>query len=175
MQSWILNLSLDQKPLSWLYSSLTHPSFFISSLPFKTQLSLAAGQLQKPLGWRGFGEGEGGEMLGGTTGTEWEYCPGFLWVLTSIKSIFILLRRWGNEIAIVMHSWGNTCMVCFLKSQCRDWRDGSVGESTDCSSRGPEFNSQQPHGGSQPSIMGSDALFCHTVIYASRALICINK
>ena len=25
--------------------------------------------------------------------------------------------------------------------------------------RGPEFNSQQPHGGSQPSVMGSDALF----------------
>jgi hypothetical protein len=24
---------------------------------------------------------------------------------------------------------------------------------------GPEFNSQQPHGGSQPSVMGSDALF----------------
>ena len=34
-------------------------------------------------------------------------------------------------------------------------------ESTGCSSRGPEFNSQQPHGGSQPSEMGSDALFCH--------------
>jgi hypothetical protein len=31
--------------------------------------------------------------------------------------------------------------------------------SIDCSSRGPEFNSQQPHGGSQPSVMGSDALF----------------
>ena len=28
-----------------------------------------------------------------------------------------------------------------------------------CSSRGPEFNSQQHHGGSQPSVMGSDALF----------------
>jgi hypothetical protein len=25
--------------------------------------------------------------------------------------------------------------------------------------KGPEFNSQQPHGGSQPSVMGSDALF----------------
>jgi hypothetical protein len=25
-------------------------------------------------------------------------------------------------------------------------------------SRGPEFKSQQPHGGSQPSVMGSDAL-----------------
>jgi hypothetical protein len=26
-------------------------------------------------------------------------------------------------------------------------------------SRGPEFKSQQPHGGSQPSVMRSDALF----------------
>jgi hypothetical protein len=39
------------------------------------------------------------------------------------------------------------------------WRDGSVVKSTDCSFRGPEFNSQQPHGGSQPSVMGSNALF----------------
>jgi hypothetical protein len=30
---------------------------------------------------------------------------------------------------------------------------GSVVKSTDCSSRGPEFNSQQPHGGSQPSVI----------------------
>jgi hypothetical protein len=33
----------------------------------------------------------------------------------------------------------------------------------------PEFNSQQPHGGSQPSVMGSDALFwpagIHAVLY----------
>ena len=33
------------------------------------------------------------------------------------------------------------------------------GKGTDCSSRGPEFKSQQPHGGSQPSVMRSDALF----------------
>jgi len=39
------------------------------------------------------------------------------------------------------------------------WRDGSVVKSTDCSSRGPEFKSQQPRGGSQPSVMGYDALF----------------
>jgi hypothetical protein len=38
------------------------------------------------------------------------------------------------------------------------WRDGSAVKSTDCSSEGPEFNSQQPHGGSQPSVMGSNAL-----------------
>jgi hypothetical protein len=29
----------------------------------------------------------------------------------------------------------------------------------DCSSEGPEFKSQQPHGGSQPSLIKSDALF----------------
>jgi len=34
-----------------------------------------------------------------------------------------------------------------------------VVRSIDCSSRGPEFNSQQPRGGSQPSVMRSDALF----------------
>ena len=39
------------------------------------------------------------------------------------------------------------------------WRDGSVVESTDCSPRGPEFNSQQPNAGSPPSVMGSDGLF----------------
>jgi hypothetical protein len=39
------------------------------------------------------------------------------------------------------------------------WRDGSAVKSIDCSSRGPEFNSQQPQDGSQPSVMRSDALF----------------
>jgi hypothetical protein len=34
-----------------------------------------------------------------------------------------------------------------------------VVNSIDCSSEGPEFKSQQPHGDSQPSVMRSDALF----------------
>jgi hypothetical protein len=38
-------------------------------------------------------------------------------------------------------------------------RDGSVVKSIDCTSRGPELNSQQLHGSSQTSVMGSDALF----------------
>jgi hypothetical protein len=50
-------------------------------------------------------------------------------------------------------------------------RDGSAVKSTGCSSRGPEFKSQQLHGGSQPSIKGSDALFWHPGIHAERALI----
>ena len=40
------------------------------------------------------------------------------------------------------------------------WRDGSEVKSTGCSSRGPDFNSQQPRG-SQPSVMRSGALFWH--------------
>jgi hypothetical protein len=44
------------------------------------------------------------------------------------------------------------------------WRDGSAVKSTDCPSRGLEFNSQQPHGGSQPSVMGSDALFWYVCV-----------
>ena len=38
----------------------------------------------------------------------------------------------------------------------QDWRD----ESTDCSSEGPEFKSQQPHGGSQPSVTRCPLLEC---------------
>jgi hypothetical protein len=41
------------------------------------------------------------------------------------------------------------------------WRDGSVVKSIGCFSRGSEFNSQPPHGGSQPSVMRSDVLFWH--------------
>jgi len=51
-------------------------------------------------------------------------------------------------------------VVMFKKKEIGGWRDGSVVKSTDCSSRGPEFKSQQPHGGSQPSVMRSDALSC---------------
>jgi hypothetical protein len=49
--------------------------------------------------------------------------------------------------------------MVLLKKYQRGWSDGSVVKSTDCSPRGPEFNSQQPHDGSQPSVMGSDAFF----------------
>jgi hypothetical protein len=49
-----------------------------------------------------------------------------------------------------------------------------VVESTVCSSREHEFNSQEPHGVSQLSIMRSDALFCHVGIYVGRKLIRIK-
>jgi hypothetical protein len=55
-------------------------------------------------------------------------------------------------------SYTHTKKPC-LKNKTNSWRDGSAVKSTDCSSRGPEFNSQQPYGSLQPSVMGSDALF----------------
>jgi hypothetical protein len=55
-----------------------------------------------------------------------------------------------------------------LKNKYRGWRDGSEVENTDCSSRGPEFNSQQPHYNSQPSIMVYGALFWWAGTYAGR-------
>jgi hypothetical protein len=49
--------------------------------------------------------------------------------------------------------------VSYIESGPLGWRDGSTVKSTNCSYEGPEFKSQQPHGGSQPSVMRSDALF----------------
>jgi hypothetical protein len=40
-----------------------------------------------------------------------------------------------------------------------DFRDGSAVKSTNCPSEGPEFKPQQPHDGSQPSLVRSDTLF----------------
>ena len=48
-------------------------------------------------------------------------------------------------------------------------------KSADCTSKGPEFNPQQPHGGPGPSIKGSDALLWSAGIHADRALIYQNN
>ncbi|KAM7339728.1 hypothetical protein ACRRTK_000343 [Alexandromys fortis] len=56
------------------------------------------------------------------------------------------------------------------KAPAQGWRDGSVVKSIACSSKGPEFNSQQPHGGSQPFVIRSGALFWPSGIHAERIL-----
>ena len=70
-----------------------------------------------------------------------------------------------SEASLVWDSKGYTEKSC-LEKQNKGWRDGSAVKGTDCSSRGPEFNFQQPHSGSQPSAVESD--------YADRLLIRIN-
>jgi hypothetical protein len=68
----------------------------------------------------------------------------------------------------------NIELIMFKKREGGGWRDGSSVKSTDCSSRGPEFNSQQPHGGSQPSVTGLDALFWY-VSEGSNSVLTYNK
>jgi hypothetical protein len=70
-----------------------------------------------------------------------------------------------QTLLILAHAWyrqrdqGIKVVLSNIKNSRLGWRDGSAVKSTDCSSEGPEFKSQQPHGGSQPPVMRSDALF----------------
>jgi len=61
-------------------------------------------------------------------------------------------------------------MAQWLRVLAAGWRDGSAVKSTDCSSKGPEFNSQQPQGGSQLSMMRSGVIFWPTGTHADRKL-----
>ena len=61
------------------------------------------------------------------------------------------------------------------RSWKRSWRDGSEVKSSGCSSRGPEFNSKQPHGGSQPCIMRSGVLFWQAGTHGGRTVYIINE
>jgi hypothetical protein len=67
------------------------------------------------------------------------------------------LTHWARQV------WGNLHSrpykaVTYLWKVLERWLREMV-KSTTYSSRGPEFNSQQPQGGSQPPLLGSDALF----------------
>jgi hypothetical protein len=70
-------------------------------------------------------------------------------------------KTWTGEMAQLLKARLTTNNIILLKHkmQTKDWSDGSVVKSTGRSSRGLEFNSQQPYGSSQSSVMGSDALF----------------
>jgi hypothetical protein len=62
------------------------------------------------------------------------------------------LKRSGLKVSLPSSNY-------LIKKNSSGWQDGSAGKSTDCSSESPKFKSQQPHGGSQPPVMRSDALF----------------
>jgi hypothetical protein len=69
---------------------------------------------------------------------------------------------WVSSNSPISHSQvfkADISKSCWFKNELRGWWDGSAGKSTDCSSEGPKFKSQQPHGGSQPSVVTYDTLF----------------
>jgi hypothetical protein len=56
------------------------------------------------------------------------------------------------------------------------WRAaGSAVQGTDCFSRSPEFNSQQPRGGSQPSVCKWDPMLSSGVSEDSGSVLIYNK
>ena len=77
------------------------------------------------------------------------------WDLCRSNSIWNICNKYFHITDFNWQNWN----VQLRKRKKMGWRDGSVIKSTDCSSIGPEFNSQQPHGGSQPSVIGPDVFF----------------
>jgi hypothetical protein len=63
----------------------------------------------------------------------------------------LLLTRCAQDVSL--YSWG------FLKTGVGAGEMAQWVGAPDCSSEGQEFKSQQPHGGSQPSVTRSDSLF----------------
>ena len=49
-----------------------------------------------------------------------------------------------------------------IEESLKGWRDSSAVKSTDCSSRGPGFNSQHPHGSKQLSVTPRSHTLTHT-------------
>ena len=78
----------------------------------------------------------------------------------------IMLRISGDK-------FGRICL--HVEKEDKGWRAASEVKSTVCSSRGHEFNSQQPHGGSQPSVMRTSALSWLAGINAGNTVYLINK
>ena len=89
--------------------------------------------------------------------------PPFLVLGIELRALSIPSESCNKQsyLFISVFSLRNSDVYVSLKTMIQGWRDGSVIKSTDCFSRGPEFNSQQRHGGLQPSVMGSDALFLY--------------
>jgi hypothetical protein len=80
--------------------------------------------------------------------------------MTLTLRIHCMLLSHRNKNLLLLTRMKNN-LTSFQSFGSKSWgrRDGLVAKSTDCTSEGPEFKSQQLHGGSQPSVMRSDALF----------------
>jgi hypothetical protein len=104
--------------------------------------------------WEHLGDTNAASRLGGR---RWHWCPHLECVTKKVTG------RGGRGPLLVPVSLLQLFGKIFLKDTALgrrkamspgSWRDGSAVKSTDYSSRGLEFDSQQPHGGSQPPVTG---------------------
>jgi hypothetical protein len=63
----------------------------------------------------------------------------------------------GLKLYITIPDDSNNFLL--LSKHHQGWRDGSAVKNTNSSSRGPEFKSEHPQGGSQSSVIRPDVLF----------------
>jgi hypothetical protein len=89
--------------------------------------------------------------------SSWPFCVTFLFPRCRAESFLNgLADKEGQRIYSYTERQGRARAGTFFSfvalREKEDWRDISVVKSTGCSCREPEFNSQQLHGGSQPSV-----------------------
>jgi hypothetical protein len=84
-----------------------------------------------------------------------------LGILPLSRTDLILRSSWPTQMYSMgyCYCYWDIFKIERTRSWVEGWRDCSAVKSDVCSSSGPEFNSQQPHGGSQPSVTRSDSLF----------------
>jgi hypothetical protein len=88
----------------------------------------------------------------------WSSWPKSFWTLAHgglfLASLFPAHSNSVMSVKLHFPCFGFVCFFYYYKMvMTSGWGDGSAGKSTDCSSEGPEFKSQQPHGCSQPPIL----------------------
>lgn len=69
-----------------------------------------------------------------------------------LKDSLVVILKWKINLNETINKWINkyrTDGMSEHKNSPQGWRDGSVVKSIFCSSRGPCFKSQLPHGGSK--------------------------
>jgi hypothetical protein len=77
------------------------------------------------------------------------------------SKVILEVTNSGQYLGLIASHWDETVSKHKEEKNLLLWA-GEMAQwvrAPDCSSRGPEFKSQQPHGGSQPSVTRSDALF----------------
>lgn len=89
-------------------------------------------------------------------------CTKSLACTIELENVFVIYAEVPFPICVLWMLSGSLwiCLLLFLddpflmwwRNKTWGWSDGSVVKSTGCSLREPEFDSQQPHGDSQPSL-----------------------
>lgn len=72
--------------------------------------------------------------------------------LSQLQQAGLATKQSKDCYLVNLTKWIGIMWIHHILKSSKGYRDSSVAKSTDCSSRGPGFNSPKPHGHSQPSV-----------------------